>query len=486
MGISEMPDVDFPVVNIALRLDGAAPEVMELDVVDIIEDAVMGIEGLSFVSSSVSQGIANITCNFEMNHDVNVALQEVQNRITQSSNLLPVTLYPPVITKTNPEDQPILWVMVTADSTVPLYQLMMYARNTLKDQLSTLSGVGNITFAGYVDPNLRVWLDEKKMAKYDLTSSDIWAAIQAEQIEQPAGRIEAAKNEMNIRVLGEARSTEDFSKIRINTRGGSANYNPIPSIRCGANRGGAVGYPRNFPVQRQRGGGTWNRQAAWLQRGGGGTGSCVKKSIRSERSLLPGYHIDVKLDQTKFIKDSVDELNMTLLLSAILTSIICYLFLGSWSSTINVLLAIPTSIVGAFIALYFLGFTLNTFTLLGLESCDRYRGGRRHHDAGKHRAPLRDGKEPTAGLARRGRGDHLCRPGDDPCHRRDFYSRGFHARGRRPVFLPIRNYGDRGGLSFLARGVDPDTHALRAFPSLREGRKSRLHIENHGPIHGYF
>src|ERR1700733_12662705 len=82
MGISQMPDVDFPVVNIALRLDGAAPEVMELDVVDIIEDAVMGIEGLQFVSSSVSQGIANITCNFELSHDVNVALQEVQNRIT--------------------------------------------------------------------------------------------------------------------------------------------------------------------------------------------------------------------------------------------------------------------------------------------------------------------------------------------------------------------------------------------------------------------
>src|SRR5580658_9973846 len=180
MGISEMPDVDFPVVNIALRLDDAAPEVMELDVVDIIEDAVMGIEGLKSVSSSVSQGIANITCNFEMNHDVNVALQEVQNRITQSSNLLPTALYPPVITKTNPEDQPIMWVMVTADNNVPLYQQMIYARNTLKDQLSTISGVGNITLAGYVDPNLRIWLDSKKMKANYLTSSDIWSAIQAE------------------------------------------------------------------------------------------------------------------------------------------------------------------------------------------------------------------------------------------------------------------------------------------------------------------
>src|SRR5476651_1971061 len=96
MGISAMPDVDFPVVNIALRLDNAAPEVMELQVVDIIEDAVMGIEGLRSVASSVSQGIANITCNFALNHNVNNALFELQNRITQASNILPTALYPRV------------------------------------------------------------------------------------------------------------------------------------------------------------------------------------------------------------------------------------------------------------------------------------------------------------------------------------------------------------------------------------------------------
>src|SRR5579872_2736807 len=124
MGISKMPDVNFPVVNIALELDGAAPEVMETDVVDIIEDAVMGIEGLKSVSSSTSQGTANITCEFNMNRNIDVALQEVQNRILQVNNQLPTLLYPPVITKTNPEDQPIMWVMVTADEGVPLYQLM--------------------------------------------------------------------------------------------------------------------------------------------------------------------------------------------------------------------------------------------------------------------------------------------------------------------------------------------------------------------------
>ncbi len=365
MGISQMPDVNFPVVNIALQLDNAAPEVMETDVVDIIEDAVMGIDGLKSISSSTSEGSANITCEFSTNRNIDVALQEVQDRILQVNNQLPSLLYPPVISKTNPEDQPILWVMVTADDGIPEYQQMMYARNTLKDQLSTLDGVGNITLAGYVDPNLRVWLNRDQLYSYELTATDIFSTIQSEQIEEPAGRIEAPKKELNVRVLGEAQTPGDFSKIRINTRGGAANYNPIPLNQIARIEEG-ISDPRE--ISRYNG-----KPAVGLgivkQHGANAVEvakSVYQKVAQMKATLLPGYHIDVRLDTTKFIRDSVSELNMTLLFAAILTSIVCYLFLGSWSSTINVLMAIPTSIVGAFTALYFLGFTLNTFTLLGL------------------------------------------------------------------------------------------------------------------------
>jgi hydrophobe/amphiphile efflux-1 (HAE1) family protein len=366
MGISQMPDVDFPVVNISLRLDNAAPGVMEVDVVDIIEDAVMGIEGLQRVTSNVSQGIANVTCEFTMKHNINVALQEVEDRIQQSSNLLPTLLYPPVITKTNPEDQPILWVMVTVDAHVPLYQQMIYSRNTLKDQLSTIAGVGNVTFAGYVEPNLRVWVDRKKLYKYDLTSTDIINAITAEQIEQPAGRIESAKNETNIRILGEARNVEDFGKIRINTRNGGANYNPIALSQVARIEEGISDLRQ---ISRFNG-----KTAVGLgivkQHGSNAVevARLISQKVKQlQTSMLPGFHVDVQLDTTQYIRDSVDELNMSLVFSALLTSIVCFLFLGSWSSTINVFLAIPTSIVGAFSALYFFGFTLNTFTFLGLS-----------------------------------------------------------------------------------------------------------------------
>jgi HAE1 family hydrophobic/amphiphilic exporter-1 len=366
MGISQMPDVNFPVVNIALELDNAAPEVMEMDVVDPIEDAVMGIEGLKNVTSTASHGTANITCEFELNHNIDVALSEVQDRISQARRKLPTQLYPPVITKTNPEDQPIMWVMVTADDSVPLYQQMMYARNTLKDQLSTIAGVGDVVFRGYVDPNLRVWVDINKLNRYELTSTDIINSITAGQIEQPAGRIEGTDKEFNIRVLGEAKTPKEFGLIRLDSRGGGPNYRPMPLSQIASIEEGISDLRA---ISRYNG-----KTAVGLgivkQHGANAVevSKLVYKKIEQLRpTLLPGFHMDVQLDTTKYIRDSVHELNFTLILSAILTSIICYLFLGSWSSTFNVLLAIPTSIVGAFIALYFFGFTLNTFTLLGLS-----------------------------------------------------------------------------------------------------------------------
>jgi hydrophobe/amphiphile efflux-1 (HAE1) family protein len=366
MGISNMPDVNFPVVNIALSLDNAAPEVMETVVVDIIEDAVMGIEGLKSISSSTSQGVANITCEFSQNRNIDIALQEVQNRITQAQNQLPSLLYPPVISKINPEDQPILWVMLTADDKVPAYEQMIYARNTLKDQLSTLDGVGSVTLAGYVEPNLRVWLDRNRLYNYELNAQDITSAIQAEQNEQPAGRIEAPKKELNIRVLGETKTVPEFEQIRINNRGGGINYRPI-SLNAVAHVEEGLSDIR--AISRYNG-----KSAVGLgivkQHGSNAVTvaeQVYKKVDMMRKALLPGYQLDVRLDTTRFIHESVNELNMTLLVAAFLTSIVCYLFLGSWSSTFNVLLAIPTSIVGAFTALYFFGFTLNTFTLLGLS-----------------------------------------------------------------------------------------------------------------------
>ncbi|MFA6584631.1 MAG: efflux RND transporter permease subunit, partial [Elusimicrobiaceae bacterium] len=364
MGISNLPDVDSPVISVNITLEGAAPEVMETQVTDILEGAVMSIQGLKEVSSTSRQGRASISLEFELNRDIDVALQEVQTKIAQAQKNLPKEIDPPVITKTNPEDQPIIRIALSGDR--PLKELMSYTNDHLKDQFATVPGVGDLDLGGYIDPNLRIWVDLKKLNDKQLAIDDVISAISSQHQETPAGYIDSGPREMNVRVMGEAESPEAFARIVIPGRGGSPIWRTIrigdvATVEDGlndirrvsrANGVTAVG----LGVIKQRG-------ANAVQ-----TARAVKVKVGEINKRLPaGMQLRVVNDSTRFIEESTHELNFTLVLSAILTGVVCWLFLGSWSSTLNILLAIPTSIVGAFLILYFMGFTLNTFTLLGLS-----------------------------------------------------------------------------------------------------------------------
>ncbi len=371
LGVSQLPDVNFPVVSVGLSLQGAAPEVMESQVIDPIEDAIMQIDGIRNVTSNASQSSGSISIEFELDRDIDGAIQEVQNRIKQVLNVLPTGLLPPNVKKSNPEDQPIMWIALTQERAAPEatekpMEMMIYARNVLLNQFATVPGVGDINLGGYVDPALRVWLDSKKLNQFELTAADVVKAINSEQVEQPAGRIENEKNEYNVRVRGEAATAEEFGKIRIQKRSTGTNFRPtllsqIATIEEGTadirkiarmNGQPAVG----LGIQKQHGANSVE------------VANRVRERLEQVQAGLPiQYKLAIRSDQTKYIEQSIEELSFTLIFSAILTSLVCYLFLGSWTSTVNVLMSIPTSIIGTFIVLYFFQFTLNTFTLLGLS-----------------------------------------------------------------------------------------------------------------------
>ena len=365
LGVSQLPDVDFPVVNVSITWEGAAPEVMETDVTDIVEDSVMSAEGLKEITSVSMQGIVQITLEFYLNRNIDVALQDVQTKIAQAQKNLPKDIDPPVITKTNPEDQPILFVGLTG--TQPLKELIHYVNEVLKDQFTTVPGVGDIRLGGYVDPNLRVWLDSNKMQEEQLTVEDVLNAIDYEHADLPAGYIESGPKEINVRVYGEAATPEQFANLIIPTR---IREGPIwKNMRISD-----VGTVEDGLADIRRISRSWGKTAIGLgiikQRGTNAmeVAKAVKKRMVEVRKFLPeGMHIDVVFDSSQFIQDSVNELQRSLLLSIILTSIVCYLFLGSWSANINVLLSIPFSLAGAFLVLYFMNFTINTFTMLGLS-----------------------------------------------------------------------------------------------------------------------
>src|SRR3989338_3460160 len=225
LGVSQMPNAEFPVIAVSLSWEGAAPEVMETDVVDIVEDALTSIQGVRDISSTTRQGNSTITVEFDLDRDIDLALQEVQTKIAQAQLRLPRELDPPVVLKLNPQDQPIMWLGVAGD--VPKRELMEYVQDHLKDRFQTINGVGEIFLGGFLERNLRVWVDADQLGAYQFTVQDVITAIEREHVEQPAGRIETGQQELNVRSRGEAGSVEEFGNILITTRGGQPVYRPI-------------------------------------------------------------------------------------------------------------------------------------------------------------------------------------------------------------------------------------------------------------------
>ena len=367
MGISQLPDVDFPVVSINLRLEGAAPEVIETEIIDFVEDAVMSVEGVQNVTSRSENSEGTVTVEFDIGRNIDLAVQDIQAKVSQVRSKLPKEITTVTISKTNPEDQPIVLLSLESDR-YSRRDLMVYVSDRLKDQFAMVPGVGDLTLGGYVDPNLRIWVDGKKLERYQLSVSDLVDTVRAEHSEPPSGKIEDAADEhmFYVRTLGEADSVDAFGDIVVNQRGGQPNFQPIRLGQVARVEDGLADILRYSRSNGVAGVGL----GVLKQRGTNAVAvaKAVRAKIEEVRKGLPeGMRLNVNFDGTKYIEQAVSELNFTLLLSALLTAIVCWGFLGSWASTFNVLLSIPTSVFGTFIVLYFLGFTLNTFTLLGLS-----------------------------------------------------------------------------------------------------------------------
>lgn len=365
MGVSQYPDVDFPNISIQVTYTGAAPEVIEKDVIDPIEAAVVSVSGIKKITSSARNGVGSVSAEFELSQNIDVAMQEVQSAIARAQKDLPDEIDPPIVTKSNIEDQPIMWLSVRSKD-MPKKDLMFLVRQQIRDQFTTVDGVSEIVLGGYVEPALRVDLKADQLAMYQLTVDDIVNSIQADHKEDPAGRLESPEIERPIRVKGEAASVDEFKQVMIKRRGGGPNYAPLAISRVADVSEGLDDVRRISRVAGEAAVGLGIRK----QRGSNAVdvAHAVKAKMELIRKQLPPtVTMDVNFDTTPHIEETVHELVFTIGLAAILTAIVCWVFLGSISSTINVILAIPTSIIGTFLIMYLCGFTLNTFSLLGLS-----------------------------------------------------------------------------------------------------------------------
>lgn len=366
MGISQLPDVDFPVVTISVSWAGASPDVMESAVADPIESAVMSVDGIQLVQSTSQQGLTQITIQLSLNQDINVALQQVQTRVSQAQKNLPQTIDPPIITKTNPADQPIMWTAAYSQGG-SLRDLALFVRDHLKDALTTVTGVGDVAMGGFVEPQMRIWMNKDKMRKHEITYQDIVNAVNNEHQLSPTGYQDNAGQETYIRVHSEFSDAKECSDLIIPARQGAPVYR---KIRVGDVAECVEGTDEVRRISRYHGIQPTIGLGIIKQHGTNAVAiaDAVKEKMKRLGEILPkGMNMGIVTDTTVFIKQSIEELRFTLILAVLLTSVVCYLFLGTLSSAFNVVLAIPVSLVGSFIVLRAMGFTVNSFTLMGLS-----------------------------------------------------------------------------------------------------------------------
>ena len=399
IGIEIFPKVDFPVVTVTTTLIGAAPEVMDTDVTDPIEEQVNTIEGVKHITSSSGYGFSQVVVEFELYRDIDTAVQDVRAKVDLAKQKLPTDIDPPIIAKLDINATPILWLSMRGN--LPQQELGMLADEVLRPQLESIKGVGTINLEGYSKREIRVWLDGKKLEAHRLTSNDIARALFARNIELPGGIIESVDREFTVRSLGELRNVEEFNQLIIANQNGTpvrlkdvgwaedgtepirtiARYNRVPSI-------GLSVVPRS------------GANVVEVARG-------IKARLTEVRNGLPqGVDIEIASDSSKFIEEAISDVQYDVLIGGLLAAGIMFIFLLSTRSTIITAISIPTSLVTSFGVMYFLGFTRNYMTMLALSMmvgvvCDDaiivLENIYRHMEGGA--GPIQAAKEGTSEIA---------------------------------------------------------------------------------------
>ncbi|MCG6986991.1 MAG: efflux RND transporter permease subunit [Gemmatimonadetes bacterium] len=361
MGIDQFPKIDFPYVTVTTILPGASPDITEADVTRPIEEQLNTIEGVKQITSTSALGVSQILVQFELNRNVDVAAQDVRDKVALARANLPTEAEDPLVQKLDINAQPVVWVALTG---LDVKTMSVFANEVLKPRLQTLEGVGNVQLAGYRAREMRIWLDRAKLRTRSLTATDVIHAIQSKNVELPAGILESPGNEFRVNVHGQLDTPDQFDDMVIayqdgrairlrdvgyaedglEPRRGLARFNGVPSVGLGvAPRPGA------------------NTVAV---------ADLVKGQLANiQADLPPGMHVTVASDQSNMIRNSIVGARDELILGALLAVLVVFIFLRSWRSTLVIAATIPTSLVATFGMMRVLGFTINNITMLSLSLC---------------------------------------------------------------------------------------------------------------------
>ncbi|HQR19109.1 MAG TPA: efflux RND transporter permease subunit, partial [Gemmatimonadales bacterium] len=360
LSVREYPDIDPPIISVSTFLPGANPRVMESAVTDILEEELSTVEGLRTLTSTSGEQFSNITLEFNLNRSVESAAQDVRDKVSRVRGRLPREVLEPVIAKQDADAQPFYWLALSGEN-YSLLDLSDIGDRVVKQRLQSIPGVGNSAIYGERRISMRIWISAKELAARNLTVQDVEAAIRSRNVEIPAGRIESDSREFTVRSLGELKTPQEFGDLVVANQGGQlVRLKDLARVELG---------PRDErSVLRFNG---TSAVAVGIVRQSKANMVDVADSIRAalpqiEQALPPGVTLRTAFDQSIYVKRSISETIDTLFLAFVLVVIVIFLFLRNMRATLVPSLAIPVSIVGAFGAMYILGYSVNTFTLLAL------------------------------------------------------------------------------------------------------------------------
>jgi HAE1 family hydrophobic/amphiphilic exporter-1 len=359
LGVDRFPKIDIPTVSIQTSNPGAAPQEIETEITDIIEGVVNTVPGIDEMRSSSAQGRSNVTINFNLEKDPDLATQEVRDKVSTIINRLPETADPPVVRKADPDSQPVLVYAISAPrSAIELTDLV---QNQIQERIESADGVGEVVVFGGRQREIKVYVEPDRLRAYNLSVTEVNNALRAQNLELPGGRLDEGARTVTLRTLSKVTKVEDFNDIVIATRNNypvkirdigrvedsgvdpqsAASLNGVPSVSLG--------------IRKQSGANT----IAVIEG--------VKQRMAEITPLLPqDLKVVVTRDQSEFIETSLHAIEEHLVVGGLLAALIVFLFLWNFRSTIIAALAIPTSIIAAFAIIAALGYSLNQMTMLAL------------------------------------------------------------------------------------------------------------------------
>lgn len=361
LGVREYPSIDPPVITVRTNYTGANADVIESQITEPLEKVINGIAGIKSISSASNQGSSVITVEFDLGVDLEAAANDVRDKVAQATRQLPQDIDGlPVVFKADANSDAILSMTIRSDTRSQL-EVSDYAENVLGERLQTITGVSSLQIWGQKRYAMRLWIDPVRLAALGLTTLDVQRALDRENVELPTGKVQGDKTELVVKTVGRLTNPDEFNELIIATQGDRIiRFKDVGRATLGAENEETILKESGTPMV----------ALALVPQPGANyveiSDEFYNRLDQIKKEIPEDYELNIAIDNTRFIKQSILEVKETLIIAIILVILIIYLFFRNWLIAIRPLVDIPVSLIGAFFIMYLMDYSINVLSLLAI------------------------------------------------------------------------------------------------------------------------